>query len=150
MKPTLVYGLAAIAVLAVAIGLFVLRGQGGGPGTRAVSAPAQMPPAGPIAGNGQPTLVEFGMNTCASCRAMHQVLDELSTTHGERLRIIRVNVMEQSELTREWKVIAIPTQVFLDGEGEELYRHLGFLSARAVRDGFSARGLPLATTPDGS
>jgi thiol-disulfide isomerase/thioredoxin len=66
-----------------------------------------------IVGNGQPTLVELGMNTCASCRSMHRVLDELRAAHGERLRIIPVNVMEQAELTSKWKARAIPTQVLL-------------------------------------
>lgn len=104
----------------------------------------------PIAGNGRPTLVEFGMNTCASCRAMHRVLDELRAAHGERLRIIPVNVMEQAELTSQWKVRAIPTQVLLDGEGREFYRHMGFLSAQAILERFSARGLPLDATGKGS
>lgn len=96
-----------------------------------------------IIGDGRPTLVEFGMNSCASCRAMHRVLDELSAAHGERLRIIRVNVMEQSDLTRQWKVFAIPTQVFLDDTGKELYRHMGVLSARAISEVFATQGLPL-------
>ena len=107
--------------------------------------------ASSITGDGRPTLVEFGMNnTCASCKAMHRVLDELSAAHGESLRIIRVNILEQSELTSQWKVMAIPTQVFLDGAGKELYRHMGFLSAQSVRDSFAARGLPLETTGDES
>jgi len=99
-----------------------------------------------IVGNGQPTLVEFGMNTCASCRAMHRVLEELRAAHGEHLRIVSVNVMEQPELTSQWKVRAIPTQVLLNGEGRERDRHLGFLSAQAIRERFTALGLPLETT----
>lgn len=103
-----------------------------------------------IVGDGRPTLVEFGMNSCASCRTMHRILDELDATHGERLRIIRVNILEQSDLTRQWKIMAIPTQVFLDDAGQELYRHMGVLSARAIVEVFATRGVPLESVGDES
>ncbi len=90
LKPYLL-PLAAIALILGGMGL--QRWLGGEPDSPVASANT------PIAGNGRPTLVEFGMNTCASCRAMHRVLDELRAAHGERLRIIPVNVMEQAELT---------------------------------------------------
>ena len=44
------------------------------------------------------------------------------------------------------RVRAIPTQVLLDDEGREVYRHLGFLSAQAIRERFTAHGMPLAGT----
>lgn len=134
--------LAAVALILSGMGLY--RWLGG------EQAPNTATAATNITGNGLPTLVEFGMNTCASCKAMHKVLDELRTTHGERLRIIPVNVMEQGELTLQWKVRAIPTQVLLDGKGQEFYRHMGFLSAPAIRERFSAQGLSLETTENGS
>jgi thiol-disulfide isomerase/thioredoxin len=52
-----------------------------------------------IAGNGQPALVEFGMESCASCRGMHRVLDELRAADATRLRVIAVNVMQEPEAT---------------------------------------------------
>lgn len=84
------------------------------------------------------------MDTCASCKAMHKVLDELRGAHAGRLRVITVNVMQQPEATAQWRVMAIPTQVLLDGAGREVYRHLGFLSAEATRERFAAHGMPLA------
>lgn len=113
---------------------------------RWLGGPARAPagsPSDPITGNGQPTLVEFGMDTCASCKAMHQVLDELRTAHAGRLRVIAVNVVQQPEATAQWRVMVIPTQVLLDGEGREVYRHVGFLAAHAIRERFAAHGMPL-------
>ena len=66
--------LAAVALVRTGLGLH--RWLGGPAGTPVGAA------SDPIAGNGQPTLVEFGMNTCASCKAMHQVLDELRAAHA--------------------------------------------------------------------
>jgi thioredoxin 1 len=99
--------------------------------------------ATPIAGNGLPTLVELGMNTCASCKAMQRVLETLRAADGERLRVLSVNVMEQGDLAAQWKVRAIPTQILLDGEGREIGRHLGYLSADAIGERFAAAGLSL-------
>ncbi len=147
MKSTILYWLAGLAALAVAIGigLYVLSGKGSGSGSAAASAPVQAPNAGPIAGNGQPTLIELGMNSCASCKAMHRVLDELRAAHGEHLRVIAIDIRDRPELVAELRVIAIPTQVLLDGEGREVDRHLGFLLAEAIRARFAAQGLPLKT-----
>ena len=131
--------LAAVALVLTGLELHHWLGGPVGPTVGAASDP--------IAGNGQPTLVEFGMDTCASCKAMHKVLDELRAAHAGRLRVITVNVMQQPKETTQWGVMAIPTQVLLDGAGREVYRHLGFLSAQAVRERFAAHGMPLAGAP---
>lgn len=74
---------------------------------------------------------------------MHRVLDELRAVDSERLRVIEVNVMQEPETTAQWRIRAIPTQVLLDGQGQEIGRHLGFLSSQAIRERFAALGLPL-------
>jgi thioredoxin 1 len=141
MKSTFFYWLAGLVALAIGIGLYTLSAKGSGTASAAVSAPA----AGPIAGNGQPTLIELGMNSCASCKAMHRVLDELRAAHGEHLRVIAIDIRDRPELVAELRVMAIPTQVLLDGAGREVDRHLGFLPAEAIRERFAAHGLPLKT-----
>lgn len=83
------------------------------------------------------------MDSCASCRAMHRVLDELRESEAGRLRVIMVNVIQEPDTTAQWRIRAIPTQVLLDGQGQEIDRHLGFLSAQAIRERFAALGLPL-------
>jgi thioredoxin 1 len=127
-----------IPLAAVALVGFGLYRWLGGPARPPVGAASD-----PITGNGQPTLVEFGMDTCASCKAMHKVPDELRAAHAGRLRVITVNVMQEREATAQWPVRAIPTQLLLDGEGREVYRHLGYLSAPAIRERFAAHGMPL-------
>lgn len=135
--------LAAFALALAGLALYQWKSSETPPQRTEVTPPS-------LVGDGRPTLVEFGMNSCASCRTMHQILDELDATHGERLRIIRVNIMEQGDLTRQWKIMAIPTQVFLDDAGKELYRHMGVLSARAILEVFATRGVPLESVGDES
>jgi thioredoxin 1 len=105
--------------------------------------------AGPITG-GRPALVELGSTSCASCRAMQSVLAELRTSHGEQLDVRSIDVFKERDALAEWDVRAIPTQVFLDGTGRELERHLGFLSAAGVRAVFARHRIhldPAARSP---
>lgn len=147
MKSTILYCSAGLVVLTLVIGLgvYAQSWKDSGGDAVAVRAPVQAGKAGAIAGNGQPTLIELGMNSCASCKAMHRVLDALRAAHGEHLRVIAIDIRERPELVAAWRVLAIPTQVLLDGEGREVDRHLGFLSAEAIRARFAAQGLPLKT-----
>jgi thioredoxin 1 len=98
--------------------------------------------AGPIT-DGRPALVELGSTSCASCRAMQPVLAELRAKHGERLDVRSIDVFKQRNAIAEWDVRVIPTQVFLDGTGRELERHIGFLSAAGVRAVFARHRIHL-------
>ncbi len=128
---------ALAAVILVLAGAGLYRWLGSPAGTQPT------PRATEITADGRPVLVELGSASCASCVAMHRVLDELEASHGDRLQLVSINILEQPELVGRWKVMAIPTQVFLDGDGRELGRHIGFISADAIRERFAAAGLPL-------
>ncbi len=90
-----------------------------------------------------PTLMEFGMESCASCRAMQGQLDKLRARHPETLRVVTVNLKEQRALADQWRIRAMPTQILLDAEGQEIDRHLGFITAEAIRARFATAGLSL-------
>jgi len=137
---TLTRYLPLIAALALVLaGMLLYRWLAGGP----APAPTAAAAAAALVADGRPTLVELGMDSCASCKAMKGVLDELRTAHGDRLRLVSINIARQPDQVGQWKVLAIPTQVLLDGEGREFYRHIGFLPAKAIRERFAAHGLPL-------
>lgn len=127
--------------LVVGTALAATLGAGAWAGTKSPSISAPMADA--KTAHDQPTLIEFGLNGCVSCEAMHQILDELRAAHGDRLRVTLVNIQEQPELADQWEIIAIPTQILLDGQGREFSRHMGFLSAEAIRARFAAHRLPL-------
>lgn len=106
------------------------------------------PPAQPVAVavSGLPRLVELGSDSCSSCIAMRKVLAELRQRHAGRLRVESINVIEDPRQVGQWKVMAIPTQVFLDGQGREIHRHLGYLSAQAAEERFRRHGIDLGGT----
>lgn len=91
----------------------------------------------------RPTLMEFGMDSCASCRAMQHQLERLRKTHPETLQVVSINLMEQRDLAEQWRIRAMPTQILLDADGSEVDRHLGFISADALLGRFADAGVDL-------
>ena len=76
--------------------------------------------------NGLPTLAEFGSSTCIPCKQMKPLLEELTVEYEERLNVVIVEVYEQKELTQQYSIMAIPTQIVFDANGKEITRHMGF------------------------
>ena len=75
--------------------------------------------------NGLPTLAEFGASTCIPCKQMKPILKELAGEYQGKLNVVIVEVYEQMELTRQYGIMAIPTQIVFDSSGKEITRHMG-------------------------
>ncbi len=73
-----------------------------------------------------PGLLELGSKTCVPCKMMEPVLDELRTAYGEQLKVDFIDVKENIEAGEKYKIRMIPTQIFYDADGKELFRHEGF------------------------
>ena len=76
--------------------------------------------------NGKPTLAEFGRGVCIPCKEMKPILEELSVEYKGELNVVIVEIDDNVDLTRQFGIMMIPTQIFLDSEGEEVFRHIGF------------------------
>ncbi|MFC2005422.1 thioredoxin family protein [Chloroflexota bacterium] len=76
--------------------------------------------------NGKPTLAEFGRGICIPCKEMKPILEELSIEYKGKLNVVIVEVDDNVDLTRQFGIMMIPTQIFLDSDGEEVFRHVGF------------------------
>ncbi len=73
-----------------------------------------------------PVLMEFGRGICIPCRQMKPILESLARESEGQLRVQVVEIDSNPELTRRYRIMVIPTQVFVDANGQEVYRHLGF------------------------
>ena len=81
---------------------------------------------------GKPALYEFGAGYCASCKEMAKVMAELTTTHSDQVEFRMVYVDKEKPLFEQYKIMLIPTQVFLDASGKEVDRHVGALTKEEV------------------
>lgn len=87
---------------------------------------------GLAAGQGKPALYEFGSKYCIPCKEMKEVMAALKASHGDQVEFRMVYVDDEKPMFGEYKIVAIPTQVFLNPEGKEVDRHLGALSKEEV------------------
>ena len=92
--------------------------------------PTQAQGAAPA--TGKPALYEFGAQWCIPCKEMKEVMAALKISHGDQVEFRMVYVDEERPLFTEYKIVAIPTQVFLDASGKEVDRHLGALPKEEV------------------
>lgn len=67
---------------------------------------------------GLPIIIDFGADYCAPCREMAPVLEELNAELRGRAIIKFVDVSKYQELTRDYPISVIPTQIFIDGNGK--------------------------------
>ena len=92
--------------------------------------PTQAQGAAPA--TGKPALYEFGAGYCASCIEMAKIMAELKTTHSNQVEFRMVYVDKEKPLFEQYKIMLIPTQVFLDASGKEVDRHVGALTKEEV------------------
>ena len=77
---------------------------------------------------GLPVLLDLGSTTCVPCKTMAPILDEMRETFAGQFDVRFVDVKKNAEAARDYAVRIIPTQIFLDESGNELFRHQGFFS----------------------
>jgi peptidylprolyl isomerase len=82
-------------------------------------------PLGQALASGKPTIAEFGSSTCIPCKQMKPILEKLAAEYEGKLNVVIVEVYEQRELTQQYGIMAIPTQIVFDSSGKEVTRHMG-------------------------
>ncbi len=91
-----------------------------------------------------PRLVDLGSNTCIPCKMMVPVLDELKKEYAGRLSVEFYDVREDPSVGAKYGIRVIPTQIFFDASGKELFRHEGFIAKEDIVAKFKECGVDLA------
>ena len=64
-----------------------------------------------------PVLVDFYADWCGPCKQMSPLHDELSVSHGEKVKIVKINIDQSPNAPTKYGVRGIPTFiVFKDGK----------------------------------
>jgi thioredoxin 1 len=79
-----------------------------------------------------PRLVDLGAATCIPCKAMAPILEELAKTFAGRLVVEVIDLNKDAAAADKYGIGVIPTQVFFDVTGKELFRHEGFFSREDI------------------
>jgi thioredoxin 1 len=89
------------------------------------------------------TFVELGSVNCIPCKAMQPVMKAVEEKYGDQIEVIFYDVWkaDQKKYAQEYKIQLIPTQVFLNAEGKELFRHEGFFPEAEIDKFLQSQGL---------
>ncbi len=89
------------------------------------------------------TFVELGATWCTPCKLMQPVMRSLESRYGEQLKVIFYNVSSAQERSyaQQYRIRLIPTQVFLDSNGKEFFRHEGFFPETGIDNLLRQQGL---------
>ncbi len=75
---------------------------------------------------GKAVMLELGSVGCRPCEQMKAVMEKLRANYRGKLEVLFVDVRKDRDTAQRFGVYAIPTQVFLDRNGEEFHRHIGY------------------------
>jgi thioredoxin 1 len=138
MKPYVKMGI--LVLLMVAVGIIVVIKRGGVPYSCPPSLANQEPnvaaavPETPAADanaaepNRLPRLVDLGAGKCIPCKAMAPILEELKTQYKDKFEVVFIDVWQNPDAAKPYNINLIPTQIFFDKDGKELFRHEGFFA----------------------
>jgi thioredoxin 1 len=88
-----------------------------------------------------PRLVDLGAKKCIPCIMMAPILEELKKEYKGVVQVDFIDVWENQNAGQKYGIRAIPTQIFYDASGKELYRHMGFMSKGAILAKFQDLGM---------
>ena len=79
------------------------------------------------------TMVDLGAKTCIPCKMMAPIMEELKEEYHGRAAVIFIDVWEDRSQGKRFGISSIPTQIFYDKNGNEVYRHKGFYSKENIK-----------------
>ena len=74
-----------------------------------------------------PMVLDFGRGICIPCKQMKPILEDLTKEYQGKAIIRIIEIDDNMDLTMKYRIRLIPTQIFIDATGKEIYRHEGFM-----------------------
>ncbi len=80
------------------------------------------------------TFIELGSVRCIPCKKMEVVLDSIREKYPKDAKVIFYDVWTDAgkPYGEKYGIKSIPTQVFLDDNDQEYYRHVGYFPEKDV------------------
>jgi len=97
-----------------------------------VGAGAAGEPPKTVPVKGMVTMVDLGATRCIPCKMMAPILQRVEKRYAGKAAIVFLDVWVDPQPARRFGIRAIPTQIFFNKKGEEVYRHEGFMSEEAI------------------
>lgn len=90
---------------------------------------------------GKITMVDLGAKKCIPCKMMAPIMEKLEKAYEGKAHIVFIDVWENRDQALRFGIRAIPTQIFFNENGEEVWRHEGFLEEKTIVDRLTEMGV---------
>jgi thioredoxin 1 len=89
------------------------------------------------------TFIELGSVRCIPCQQMQVVMKSIEKKYGSQVKVVFYDVWtpEGKPFGKKYGIDAIPTQVFLDKNGKEFSRHVGFFPEEELIKILNSKGV---------
>jgi thioredoxin 1 len=95
-----------------------------------------------------PLLLDLGSHKCVPCKMMEPILEEFKNDYSDEFKTRFIDVRENRTAARKYNIRVIPTQIFFDANGTELFRHEGFYSKEDMLDKWGELGVEIDKAPN--
>ena len=92
-----------------------------------------------------PKLLDLGATKCIPCKKMVPILEALKKDYVGKLEVEFIDVWKSADEAKKYGINLIPTQIFFDATGKELFRHEGFYGRDDILAKWKELGVKLDT-----
>lgn len=139
------FKIVVVIALAVAVGALLYAKNNPGfacPFSTELTGDSGAIPSVELASN-VPTLIDLGATKCIPCKMMAPILEDLKSEYAGKMNVQFIDVWENPEASKKYKINLIPTQIFFSADGKELFRHEGFFSKEDILEKWKDLGVDL-------
>lgn len=79
--------------------------------------------------------IELGSDGCTPCQMMRPVMEKVTENYKGKVEVIfyDVNTVQGGPKAQEYGIRVIPTQIFLDSQKKEIFRHEGYYPYESIK-----------------
>ena len=86
-------------------------------------------------------MIDLGAKSCIPCKMMAPILEKLEKKYRGKAAVVFIDVWENREQAPRFDIRSIPTQIFFDADGKEVYRHVGFMAEKDIVEKMTQLGV---------
>jgi thioredoxin 1 len=88
----------------------------------------------------EPLMIEFGSTSCHSCQIMGRTLYKMKQKYPN-INIYFIDIYEDKEVAEQFGIKMIPTQKYLDKNGQVIDTHIGVIEFHKLEKKLQALGI---------